>query len=341
MKAKELVDKAVAVYRDRASWTYVQGAIGDLGQSNRVRSLYTYFYGLPTKSASMTLPYGEWLSKYGYNKKCTDCNNFVNYLLGYDISMYSVNGYRNMPAYAGTIETAPAGCVLTTNGHVGLSIGNGQFIDFYAYNQTCRLGNIKGSLFDKAGYIKGIDYSKEENTMLWNKVIQEAYRLFEARDNITYCLGCTGEVVGRDKIVENQFKYYYQTNEWQDKIGASINGWVKGISVDDAWLMWSTQYAGKMAFDCSGFIDFCIGYPGSHKYSSWNFGDMPKNKSIAEGVACSVLWKKGHVALDVGYGGLLEIGAYGKTIEYHKNTSRDFTSSHLITGVDYTGADAR
>jgi len=45
------------------------------------------------------------------------------------------------------------------NGHVGLAIGNGEFIDFPHYNTTCRRGLIEGSLFTKAVYLPEIEYN--------------------------------------------------------------------------------------------------------------------------------------------------------------------------------------
>lgn len=176
--------------------------------------------------------------------------------------------------------------------------------------------------------------------MEWNKTIQEALWLYINREGITYCLGCSGEVVGRDKNVENQFKYYYN-HDWKNKIGQGLEGWNENMNADQAWALWSNKHKGKMAFDCSGLLCFCIGYKGVHKYTSWDFQKMKANESCAAGVAGSALWKKGHVALDIGYGYLLEIGEYNKTIELNKISQRAFTSSHLINEIDYTGATER
>ena len=164
----------------------------------------------------------------------------------------------------------------------------------------------------------------------WSKMINRALWLYTQRAGITYCLECAGEVAGRDKAVENRFKYYYGTPEWQPTDSADI-----------AWKKWLTVNNGKMCFDCSGYIDWCMGYEGIHKYSSWSFGGMTKNPSLAEGVAGSVLWKEGHVGLDIGYGASLQIGSYGNTIRLAMIGDDPWTSSHLITGVDYAGADAR
>lgn len=177
--------------------------------------------------------------------------------------------------------------------------------------------------------------------MTWDEVIRNAMWLYYNRDDITYCLGCSGEVAGRDKNVENQFKYYYGSNEWKYKIGASIPGWAATDTADQAWNKWLNIHKGKMTFDCSGFIDWCIGFQGIHKYSSWDFGNMTNAGTPSSGPAGGVLFKQGHVGLDIGYGYNLEIGAYGHTIELNKISLRDFKSSRFITGIDYVGSDGR
>lgn len=174
----------------------------------------------------------------------------------------------------------------------------------------------------------------------WSHTINRALWLYTQRAGITYCLGCSGEVAGRDKHVENNFRYYYE-HGWDEHIGFSIPGWEVGMSTDKTWDMWLKLHKGKMCFDCSGFIDWCIGYEGIHKYTSWDFGEMKKQDSLSSGFAGSVLWKKGHVGLDIGYGACIDIGHYGGTLEISMLGDKDWTSSHLIENVNYEGANAR
>ena len=178
----------------------------------------------------------------------------------------------------------------------------------------------------------------------WSHMINRALWIYTQRANVTYCLGCAGEVAGRDKVVENNFRYYYTSSkepEWHERIGASIPGWYPGMPVDDAWNGWLSVNGGKMCFDCSGFICWCMGYEGIHKYSSWDFAKMPKNESLSAGVAGSAVWRNGHVGLDIGYGATLSIGSYGGSINLRMIGDEPWVSSHRIDGVDYTGADAR
>lgn len=158
MTAKEICTKATSIYLDREHWSYCQGGLGELGESARIKGLYEYYYNKPGRSKYMTLPYTEWLSAYGQGRHCTDCSNFINVLLGYETNYYSVWRLSTLKAFEGETVDAPAGTVLCMEGHVGLSLGNGKFMDFPHYNTTCRLDSIAGSLFQKAVYLPEVEY---------------------------------------------------------------------------------------------------------------------------------------------------------------------------------------
>ena len=113
------------------------------------------------------------------------------------------------------------------------------------------------------------------------------------------------------------------------------------MNASETWELWLKYNRGKMCFDCSGFICWCLGYEKQHMYSSWDFGKMQPETSTAKGFAGYALWKQGHVGLDIGYEYMLEIGEYNHTIELNKISERAFVDSHPIIGIDYTGADAR
>lgn len=160
--------------------------------------------------------------------------------------------------------------------------------------------------------------------MTWDEVVKRALYIYVHRDEYTYCLGASGEKV-TDSIVKNNYEYYRSQN-------------YPGITMP--YSEWVKVNAGKRAMDCSGFLDYITGKNG-HVWSSWSFGDMPKNKSLVDGVAGSALWKKGHVGIDIGYGYFLHFPNFNRTCEIGKISEYNWESSHLITGVDYTGADAR
>lgn len=170
-----------------------------------------------------------------------------------------------------------------------------------------------------------------EKITRWSQVVERALFLYQHRDDITYCLGCAGEVVGRDKKVESSFRYYY-AHGYKEKIDNSVQyGWISS-NVDEAWKRWSTKYAGKMAYDCSGYIDWCAGYMGNHCWSSWNFQSMP----VGHGAGCAC-WKQGHVGINIGYNNFLHIPTWGRTIELVRFDEYNWTDEHMIQGIDYNG----
>lgn len=166
----ELAQKALDVYANRDYWTYVQGGLGELSITNRIKGLYNYYRG---KGNGSTCDYPVWLEQYGkYNgqaKQCTDCSNFIQYLINSGKNA-SASYYNKMKAIA-DIYTAPVGSILLIpNKHVGIVVTQGirnndgtwkvlpESLDFYAYNNTCRKMTYVGSSFTKAVYLDGIDY---------------------------------------------------------------------------------------------------------------------------------------------------------------------------------------
>lgn len=157
--AHELCTKAMSIYLNRDNWTYCQGGLGELGESTRIKGLYEYYYKQPNRSKYMTLPYAEWLAQYGKGKQCTDCSNFINVLLGYTDNYYSVWRLGTLPAWQGELKDAPAGTVLWMQGHVGLSLGNGKWMDMPHYNTTYRMGSWEPApLWEKAVYLPEVEY---------------------------------------------------------------------------------------------------------------------------------------------------------------------------------------
>lgn len=159
LTAKEICTRATSIYLDREHWTYCQGGLGELGESKEIKGLYEYYYGQPNKSKYMTLPYSEWLEKYGRGRRCTDCSNFFNVLFERKDHYYQVWRFNNYPAFSGDLVDAPAGTALYKVGHVGISLGNGKMMDFPHYNDTCRIANIDPYVWEKAVYIPEVEYS--------------------------------------------------------------------------------------------------------------------------------------------------------------------------------------
>lgn len=172
MLAEDFVKAALDIWTDRNNWTYCQGGLGELAESKRIAGLYNYYYNLPKHSPYMIRPYAEWLADYR-GRKCTDCNNLINMLLGYKDNHYSCWHFTQMPEWTGEIEEAPAGAALLIVdekggcSHVGIATGRGGFVDIPHYEDTIRKGLIKGSLWNKAVMIPDIIYKYDEfQTML-------------------------------------------------------------------------------------------------------------------------------------------------------------------------------
>lgn len=159
----------------------------------------------------------------------------------------------------------------------------------------------------------------------WDSIIKKALFVYVHRDEYTYCLGGVGQPVESNEI-KNLYEYYYN-NGYKDTMGMTYSEWAK-------------INKGKKCFDCSGFLDYLRGQV-EHIDSSWTYGDMKKNKSLVDGVAGSALWKKGHVGLDIGYGYFLHFPNWNRTCELGKISEYNWTSSHLISDVDYNGANNR
>lgn len=171
MTPQYLVSKALEVWNARNDWTYSLGGLGELGESPRIAKLYNYYYNSPARPTAMTLPYADWLVRYGRGRRCTDCNNLINYLLGYDTNKYSCWHFGQMERVAiDDLTLAPAGTVLIIPGkdpgtvsHVGLAIGGGEFIDMPHYNAGPRRGMIEGTLFKFAVYLPEVEYAQPDD----------------------------------------------------------------------------------------------------------------------------------------------------------------------------------
>ena len=182
----EIVAKAKDIYYKKESWTYCQGGLGELGESTRIKGLYEYYYNQPNRSKYMTLNYKDWLKQYGAGRQCTDCSNFINVLLGYPTNYYSVWKLGTLPEYKGEISTAPAGTVLWMDGHVGLQLDGGKWMDMPHYNTTYRQGDWSDDikpLWTKAVYLPEIDYNYKNIKDIEVKVTEKQRKV---GDPITY-----------------------------------------------------------------------------------------------------------------------------------------------------------
>ena len=153
----------------------------------------------------------------------------------------------------------------------------------------------------------------------FDSVIKKAYEVYLTRDNYCYLMGGKGQVV-TDALIDNLMKWY---PEHYSRYSEAEIKKIKNYS------------RGKIAFDCSGFTAFLH---GDNTYSGQQITNCKLNPSLAEGVAGSLLWKPGHVGIDVGYGLFMHFPIELHTCELGWIRDYNWEKSGLHKNIDYTGS---
>lgn len=154
----------------------------------------------------------------------------------------------------------------------------------------------------------------------WDDVVKNAMAIFNHRDRFTYCLSGDGQLAD---LYGNNYNYYKDHNKNQ-----SFEDWINKVA------------RGKYVLDCGGYITAIAGL--NIYLTSGDLRNKGLKKTAPEnGVAGSLLWKPGHVGIDIGYGYFLHFPAYGRTCEFGKISQYDWQESYRLPGIDYAGADAR
>lgn len=156
----------------------------------------------------------------------------------------------------------------------------------------------------------------------WDEVIKSALYMYVHRDEYAYLYGTDGET-GSDTLV--------------DKMVAAYPSHFSGVDTTAL----KNDVRGKTCYDCSGLIHTLFGAPDMS--SSGIIGDCSYTTAdLASGVAGSVLWKSGHIGLDIGYGYCIDIPTEFNTIRFQKISEYNWTKSgRWEKYCDYTGADNR
>lgn len=129
----------------------------------------------------------------------------------------------------------------------------------------------------------------------------------------TYCLGTSGEYL---KSSKEKIDYYYS-----------------GVEKTNLELLASQNLR---AFDCSGLVNKITNAPA--RYTSSFYNTLPWT-TPADGKAGSVLWKPGHVGLDIGSGFFIHIPTLGHTIELGKISEYNWEKSVQVPWADYSTVD--
>lgn len=157
----------------------------------------------------------------------------------------------------------------------------------------------------------------------WDEVIKEALYVHTHKENYCYIYGAKWEVMTEEKI---RALMNYYTSYFSRYTAAQKEEIVK-------------KSVGKIGSDCSGFIQHLTGdatYSGAQYQHCLN-----KSTNLAAGPAGSILWKQGHIGLDIGYGYFLHFPTELKSCEIGKISEYVWTNTGLSPYIDYTGADAR
>ena len=158
--------------------------------------------------------------------------------------------------------------------------------------------------------------------LTWDEVIKRALYDYVHRDEIAYLYGTDGQI-GSDELVDRQVATYPSHFAGRD---------IQAIKA---------HVRGKRCYDCSGWIRILFDAPDMS--SSGIIGDCSFTTSdLVAGVAGSVLWKPGHIGLDVGYGYCLDIPTELNTIRLQKISEYNWTTSgQWEKYCDYEGANNR
>lgn len=163
------------------------------------------------------------------------------------------------------------------------------------------------------------------------------------------------EVLAWDGVIKNGLKIYYERDKYAYFYDA------KGIILTDsamdylisihpehfgkytqAQLKQIKDYSrGKIGYDCTGFIYAVTqGRVGGSADSIYEHATK-KWDNAYDNWAGTMLHKKGHAALDLGYGFFLHFPNEGRSCELGWSRDYNWENACTLAGIDYKGADAR
>lgn len=155
--------------------------------------------------------------------------------------------------------------------------------------------------------------------LTFEDVKKRALQLYAHRDEFAYLYGTDGQIA-TEELIERQFKKYPGHFATRD-----LNA-IREYTL------------GKVVFDCSGFIHTIFDAPD--KTSLGIITDCSDvSTDLAAGVEGSVLFKPGHVGLDIGAGVFIDTATECDTFRLKIIREYDWVKSgKWIHYADYTGA---
>lgn len=158
--------------------------------------------------------------------------------------------------------------------------------------------------------------------MYYSLAIRKALMMFNDREKYRYMFGANGEVMTDARVDQlwDTYSYHYNT------IGCTrqaLKDYVRG----------------KKCFDCSSFINY-VTEADKDYYSGSLWASCKTRTTPRAGVAGSLLYKPGHVGLDIGYGLCLEFVNEFKDFQMNYITGRGFEGSGELPWIEYYGSTA-
>jgi len=160
----------------------------------------------------------------------------------------------------------------------------------------------------------------------WDQVVKDALYYLVHKEEYAYFYGAKGQLLTEaemERLWNAEPEYFKKYDEPMKK---KIFKYSKN----------------KIGFDCSGFIGRVTGC-NTWSGSIWARCSK-KSDNLFSGPAASILWKPGHVSLDIGYGYFVhfpselhscEIGRISENLDFFQATGQ------LVTYIDYNGATNR
>lgn len=155
----------------------------------------------------------------------------------------------------------------------------------------------------------------------WITVVKNGLNMLVHSDEYAYFYGAKGERLDRAAM---------------DRLYNAYPGRYSGWANEDKERLFA-YCEGKIGYDCSGFVGALT---GDMSYSGAQIGHCLIKTTPQDGVAGSVLYKNGHVGIDIGYGYFLHMPAEFRTIEIGKISEYDWEKSGEHGYIDYIGASA-
>ena len=164
----------------------------------------------------------------------------------------------------------------------------------------------------------------------WSHVRKDALQIYSHKENYAYLYCANGEI-GTTALVNSLWNTYYDHfKKYVLDTGHTKEDLIKHV-------------VGKKCYDCSSFICTITQseYPNLSISQDMNSTSLKKHFAVTrtpvEGTASSILWKKGHVALDLGSGMAMDFACEFVDMRLYPIADGNFTLDGELDYIDYTG----